>query len=96
MAAEQRKVEAGSAASAAAVTAASPEKEGADEEDEELEDDVHDHWSSRPHLAERMRLIAVLALLAGFAGSSSSSRDLKVSRTQHSSRYTGSASGSKG
>lgn len=27
---------------------------------EELEDDVHDHWSSRPHLAERMRLIAVL------------------------------------
>ena len=27
---------------------------------EELEDDVHDHWSSRPHLAERMRLIMVL------------------------------------
>lgn len=27
---------------------------------EELEDDVHDHWSSRPHLAERMRLVMVL------------------------------------
>lgn len=27
---------------------------------EALEDDVHDHWSSRPHLAERMRLIMVL------------------------------------
>lgn len=27
---------------------------------EELEDDVYDHWSSRPHLAERMRLVMVL------------------------------------
>lgn len=27
---------------------------------EEVEDDVHDHWSSRPHLAERMRLVMVL------------------------------------
>lgn len=27
---------------------------------EELEDDVHDHWSSRPHLSERMRLVMVL------------------------------------
>lgn len=27
---------------------------------EEIEDDVHDHWSSRPHLAERMRLVMVL------------------------------------
>lgn len=27
---------------------------------EELEDDVHDHWSSRSHQAERMRLIMVL------------------------------------
>lgn len=27
---------------------------------EELEDDVHDHWSSRTHLAERMRLVMVL------------------------------------
>ncbi len=27
---------------------------------EELEDDVHDHWSSRPHLAERMKLVMVL------------------------------------
>jgi PhoD related phosphatase len=27
---------------------------------EELEDDVHDHWSSRSHEAERMRLIMVL------------------------------------
>ena len=27
---------------------------------EEIEDDVHDHWSSRSHLAERMRLVMVL------------------------------------
>jgi hypothetical protein len=27
---------------------------------EELEDDVHDHWSSRPHVSERMRLVMVL------------------------------------
>lgn len=27
---------------------------------EETEDDVHDHWSSRPHLAERIRLVMVL------------------------------------
>lgn len=27
---------------------------------EELEDDVYDHWSARPHLAERMRLVMVL------------------------------------
>ena len=32
---------------------------------EELEDDVHDHWSSRPHLAERMRLIMVLMKFLG-------------------------------
>lgn len=27
---------------------------------EEIEDDVHDHWSARPHAAERMRLVMVL------------------------------------
>ena len=27
---------------------------------EEIEDDVHDHWSSRPHLAERMKFVAIL------------------------------------
>src|SRR6185295_13108653 len=47
---------------------------------EEVEDDVHDHWSSRPHLAERMRLVMVLL---NFLETSKSTKVLLLSGDVH-------------